>query len=256
MFLDEEPGDLVLLRDDGWTLLHECVSNGTLTQKIMHTLRHQINAVFEGSSPIFHARSLEAVKMLIRTFGNQLELFRNPDNQHILDYFLQKSMSLDEYVVAATLQLEWDPSRIPQTYSPMEFAREYRENWYAFTYTYPPLASACEEEKADLVEWLLQIPGIRDHETYDGLSGFAIALAKQNVRCVRAFLKSDIAEQDQNQNLFLAREIMELDSIEDTAMQEALRDFITPNTSRELKQSCSTQDAKKDYRYAGDRGEY
>ena len=146
---------------------------------------------------------------------------------------LKGNNSLSEKLTAAAIQLNWD--------GPGGGGGGGASNT---PYANPPLAMACEKQNFELVDWLLKVPGILDHETYDGLTGFSISLAKQNRDIVMAFLHSGI--KSHQHNLFLAKEFLEVSSVKNSRLHGALRDFIEQETVRDgqLNPHCKTRDRR------------
>ena len=109
----------------------------------------------------------------------------------------------------------------------------------------PPLAVACEKQDFELVDWLLKVPGILDHETCDGLTGFSISLAKQNHDIVMAFLHSGI--KSHHHNVFLAKEFLEVSSVKNSRLHRALSTFIESETVRgggQVNPHCKSRDKR------------
>ena len=146
--------------------------------------------------------------------------------RHLMDYLGGKN-SLSEKLTAAAIQLNWD-------------AGDASNNSNAS----PPLAMACEKQNFELVDWLLKVPGILDHETYDGLTGFSISLAMENHDIVMAFLHSGI--KSHQHNLFLAKEYLEVSSVKNSRLHQALSDFIESETVKDgqLNPHCKTRDKR------------
>ena len=200
---------LRLESDDGWTLLHQCVSEGIVTPTILRALEHQLN-IMDGNkkTPIFHAKKLETVL-----------LFLNEDLKYLRSN-LEDGTSLYQHCI--------DKGLISKG-----------------------LSTVCEEENYEEVKILLKIPGIIDHETHDGLTGFAISLVKQNKDIIMAFLHSGIGSHQRN--VFLASEFCRLPSVANIDLQRLIQQFLSSSQIGSIykqyrKRNIGNVDQEKDTR--------
>ena len=202
-----------LEQDKGWTLLHHCVKEGIITPTILKALEHQVNSMDSSKkTPIFYAEKSEIVQLFLDEGIGDLKL----DFRHFLELGERGTL----------LQHCFNEGILTKT----------------------SLSTACEEENVCLVKLLLRTPGITDHERYDGLTGFAISLVKQNKDIAMAFLQSGI--KSHSRNVFLASEFCRLPSVENIDLKNSIQQFMSSQETVHLHVERSQQimDNEKDQR--------
>ena len=264
--MEDESDGLLLELENHWTLLHECVSKGIVTERILGKLRHQANNLYLGKSPVFVAEKSEIVEMFLRYYGGDLmlhledgwtllqqctlmgivtpEIMRALTNQ-VLPFFGPRylfevkqseilEILLDAKLEGLQLELEngWtllhECSRRGIVTGKIVEHLQHQVNCKNNLGDLPlSLASICEREFFDVAYALLKIPGIDDSEAHDGLTGFAIALVRQHKETVKEFLHSMIEPRDKI--LFLAREFLKVSSVAGTPLYRWIEDFMLNN---------------------------
>ena len=264
--MKDESGGLLLELENHWTLLHECVSKGIVTERILGKLRHQANNLYLGKSPVFVAEKSEIVEMFLRHYGVDLmlhledgwtllqqctlmgivtpEIMRALTNQVVPSFgprylFEVKQSEILEILLDAKLeglQLElengWtllhECSRRGIVTAKIVQHLQHQINSKNNCGDLPlSLTSLCEREFYDVANALLKIPGIGDSEAHDGLTGFAIALVRQHKETVKEFLHSMIEPREKI--MFLATEFLKVSSVAGTPLHRWIEDFMLNN---------------------------
>lgn len=257
---------LLLKLGNHWTLLHEYVSKGIVTEGILRHLRCQINNLYLNKSPVFIAEKSEIVEMFLRYYGGDLKL--NLDDgwtllqectskgivtpeimraliSQVVPSFGQRylfevkqpeilEILLDAKLEGLQLELEngWtllhECSRRGIVTAKIVQHLQHQVNRKNNCGDLPlSLVSLCEREFYDVANALLKIPGIDDSEAHDGLTGFAIALVRQHKETVKEFLHSMIEPRDKI--MFLAREFLKVSFVAGTPLHRWIEDFMLNN---------------------------
>ena len=254
---------LLLELENHWTLLHECVEKGIVTEKILKKLRHQSNTLHKGRSPVFIAQKAEIVEMFLKEYSGDLKLHLE-DGWTLLQECATKNIITPEIMRTLVSQVvpSFGPRYLFEVKQPeiLEIMLEAKldglqlelENGWTLLHECSKkgivtakivdnlkhqvncrnntgqlplsLPSVCEEELYEVLQSLLKIPGISDTESHDGLTGFAISLARQHKETVKEFLHSGIEPRDKI--MFLAGEFLKVLSAVGTPLHKWIQDFM------------------------------
>ena len=244
---------LKLELDNGWTLLRHCVKEGLLTSFIVRALAHQLfrikaadyieillnthiedlTLITSSGWTLLHHCAKEGIvtKTILRALQHQVN---SMDSSKKTPIFHAKDletvfMFLKEDLRGLKLELD-DGTNIIQ----------YCVDEGLVTSRY--LSTSCEEDNYQQVKLLLKIPGIIDHETHDGLTGFVISLVKQNRDIIMAFLHSGIGSHDRN--VFLASEFCRLPSVANKDLQRLIQQFLSTTQTERDGNICTVEKEK------------